>query len=159
MKWFKVFLRSSHKTVDPGAICNDTYNEATGSVKMMIVQPDIKDIYLANSPIGAGKLIKIAAAGSYSLSMLGRDFSASTNYKKGNVTVNAGGVYVCDIPESKVALGAFNAEQWTKVAPSVIASIPNNAGDIVSTGRWHNSISVGGFLVEDDSEIGLNRVL
>lgn len=158
MKWFKVFQRSSQISKDAGAICNETFNEAAGVVKMMIVEPDIKSAYVASTPVGAGKLIKITAAGVYDLEMIGKAFSASVSYKKGNVVVEAGKVYVCDIPENKVALGSFNSEQWTCVADAVISGIPNSAGDVVSTGRWHNAISVAGFVVEDDSEIGLSRV-
>ena len=113
---------------------------------------------MASSPIGAGKLIKVTLGGVYSLEMIGRDFSAVTPYKKGNVVANGTKVYVCDIPEGTIALGAFNSEQWTAVADKTIAGIPCVAGDVIPTGRFHNAISVAGFIVEDESEISLNRV-
>ena len=157
-KWLKVFSRSSSKSHDSASVDNSVYNEAAGGNKVIVIQPDIKGLYVANSPIGAGKLIKIAVAGTYDLVMAGKAFSAATAYKKGSVVVNTGSVYVCDIAESEKAFGAFDPEQWTKVAPATIAGIPNAAGDVISTGRWHNSISVAGFIVEDDTNIGLSRV-
>lgn len=157
-KWFKVFQRSNKIAKDAGAIANESYNEASGSSKIMIIEPDIKGAYVASSAIGAGKLIKVTLGGVYSLEMVGRAFSAAISYRRGNVVTEAGKVYVCDISEGTVALGVFDSEQWTAVADAVIAGIPCEAGDIVSTGRFHNAISVAGFIVEDDSDISLNRV-
>lgn len=157
-KWFRVFQRSAKTSKDSGAIANELYNEAAGANKVMIVEPDIKGVYVGNTPVGAGKLIKVAASGVYKLEMIGRDFSASTSYKKGNVMANGTKVYVCDIPEGTVAIGAFNSEQWTAVAERTISGIPCLIGDIISTGRFHNAIDVAGFLVEDETDISFNRV-
>ena len=284
-KWKKVFQRSTKQPKDGGAIGSELYNEAAGASKVMIVEPDIKGPYVADTPIGAGKLIKITGGGTYNLAMIGKNHSTARRYKKGNIVVKGTGtvaeitqvvadtlantndgeyfdinaqdgnlyrvymdttggdvtqpatggriltkvdisgsatailvgdavaavvnaladfsapatgtgtilitdavlgdvvdaangnltgiwaittdtqgvstgssVYVCDIAESKTAVGTFDSEEWTKVALALISGIPNVAGDVVTTGRWHNAISVAGFVVEDESEISLARV-
>lgn len=144
---------------DLGAVGSEVYNEAAGANKVMIVQPDIKGPYAANTKIGQGRLVKITAAGVYSLVATGIDYDPTASYVYGSVAVQDGSVWV--MSESKlnqVVTGTFDAQYWSKVAPAVIAGIPNAAGDVVSTGRWHNSINVAGFIVEDDTAIRFNRV-
>ena len=145
--------RSMRKSVHPdlGSAEINEHNEAAGAKKVMIIQPDIVAAYVADTPIGAGKLIKITAAGTYDLKCIGRAFSAASTYGAGDIAVEAGFVYMAnfDIKQPK----AFDAADWRKVSAEVIAGIPNAAGDVVPTGRWHNEISVAGFEAEDDTEI------
>lgn len=155
--WNKVFGRNSKGTVDGGERGNNLYNEAAGASKVMIVCPDIAGPYVGGTGIGAGKLIKITAAGTYSLTMENKAHDIATPYQKGMVVTEAGGVWVCSPEQGSTVTGAFDAQYWNRVADAVIAGIPNAAGDVVSTGRWHNAISVAGFVVEDESEIALNR--
>jgi len=145
--------RSMRKSVHPdlGLAEINEHNEAAGAKKVIIVQPDIVAPYVANTQLGAGKLIKITAAGTYDLKLVGKAFSAASAYGIGDIVVEAGFVYMAnyDIKVPK----AFDAADWRKVSTEVIAGIPNAAGDVVTTGRWHNAISVAGFEVEDDTEI------
>jgi len=69
---------------------------------------------------------------------------------------NGGSVYLATRDN---ITGTFDAtDGWRKVADSTVAGIPAVVGDVVSTGRWHNSISVAGFLVDDESEIQYSRI-
>lgn len=126
------------------------YNEATGATKVMIIQPDIIKTTLASEIVGAGKLVKIAAVGTYNLELNGRDYSSSSFYNRGDVVANGANVYMA--LEDNIT-GTFDATRWKEVAAKTITGIPNAAGDVVSTGKWHNAISVAGFLVEDDTDI------
>lgn len=145
--------KSSHQ--DNGYVEILEHNGATGAKKVMVVQPDIIAPYVASTPIGAGRLIKITAAGTYNLEMIGRDYDSSKSYNIGDIVAEGTDVYMAQ--EDKIT-GAFDASKWKKVALKTITGIPNAAGDVVSTGRWHNAISVAGFEVEDDTCIPYTAV-
>lgn len=139
-------------TWDIEHIQNSTYNHPTGTQKNMTVQPVIKSAYAADTPVEFGSLIKITAGGTYAQKCLGKAYdSGYEHYRAGSIVTNGGFVYVANQDfQSGIAAGAFDADKWTKVAPDTITGIPNAAGDVVCTGRYHNAISVAGFLVEDD---------
>lgn len=139
---------------DLGAIEALKYNDAIGGIKMMVIQPVIKKAVGINEIVGAGKLVKITGT-NYTLDLLGKAYSATSKYQKGDVVTNGGFVYLCN--EDNVT-GAFDATKWILKADKTIGPIPINAGETVSTGRWHNSVSVAGFLVDDESEIPYVRI-
>lgn len=145
-------VRSIDTKQDLGAIDAMKYNDAVGADKVIIVQPTPTRAYSANEQVGAGKLILIAAT-SYNLVMAGKDYNAANTYAKGDVAVNGGFVYLAT--QDKIT-GTFDASKWRQVAPSTISAIPCNANSVVSTGRWHNSISVAGFLIDDETFINYN---
>lgn len=149
----RALRKGSHQ--DLGAQEIHEHNEATGAKKVIIVQPDIKDAYVANTPVGAGKLIKITAAGTYNLVMVDRDYDPTKSYNLGDIAVNGGRVYMA---QADKITGVFDPSNWRDMAPATITGIPNVAGDVVTTGRWHNAISVAGFLVEDDTSIPYTSV-
>lgn len=138
---------------DLGSIDAIKYNDAVGADKVIVVQPTIVRACTANEAVGAGKLILIAA-GPYSLVMTGRAYSSANQYQQGDIVVDGGNVYQCNADQ---VTGTFDASKWILKAPATIAAIPCPANSVVSTGRWHNSISVAGFLVDDDSSIEYTR--
>jgi hypothetical protein len=139
---------------DLGSIDAISYNDAVGANKGILVQPTVVRAAAANEQVGAGKLILIAA-GPYNLVMAGKDYSSSNTYQRGDIAVSGGRVYMAN--EDRIT-GTFDASKWIDKAPAVITAIPCPANSVVSTGRWHNSISVAGFLVDDDSEIKLSGI-
>ena len=82
--------------------------------------------------------------------MLGKAYASGSNYKRGDVVTNGTDIYMAN--EDNVT-GTFDASKWRKVAPKVIGPIAIIAGSVVSTGRWHNSVTEPGWLVDDESEI------
>ena len=136
--------------LDLGAIDSSKYNEAAGGDKVIIIQPVIERATIANEQVGAGRLIKVAAGGTYDQKCVGRAYDSAKSYNLGDIAVNGGFVYTC---QDDSVTGAFDVSKWKKVAAEIISGIPVDAGQVVPTGRWHNAISVAGFLVEDDSGI------
>lgn len=141
--------RSVNTKQDLGSIDAIQHNDAVGAQKVMIVQPTPKKTYSADEPVGAGKLILISA-GPYDLKMLGRAYDSSKTYKQGDIVVDSGNVYLANQDD---ITGAFDATKWILKAPATISAITCPANSVVSTGRWHNAISVNGWLVDDESEI------
>lgn len=139
---------------DLGSIDAIQHNDATGTKKVMVVQPTVVRATTANEPVGAGKLILIAAT-TYNLVMAGRDYNASNTYQQGDIAVSSGRVYLCNADQ---VTGAFDATKWIDKAPSTITGINAPANSVVSTGRWHNAVSVTGFLVDDESSISYARI-
>ena len=140
---------------DLGSIPAIQYNDSAGAQKNVSVQPAPLRPTTAGENVGPGKLIKIGAA-VYGLELKSKAYSAASTYQIGDIVTEAGKVYMntqpVDTPE------AFDATKWLEKADAVIAGIPSVSGDIVTTGRWHNSVSVVGFLIDDDSKIDHTRV-
>ena len=82
--------------------------------------------------------------------MTGRAYDVAKTYKQGDIVTNGGFVYMANQDQ---ITGAFDAAKWGKKAATTIAAIPCPANSVISTGRWHNSISVAGFIVDDESSI------
>ena len=139
---------------DLGSIDAIQHNDAVGAKKVVVVQATPARTCAANEAVGAGKLILIAAT-SYSLVMTGRDYDPAKTYQQGDIAVNSSVVYLC---QQDQVTGAFDASKWTAKAASTIAAIPCANPSVVSTGRWHNSISVAGFLIDDESNISYARI-
>ena len=146
-------IRNAGTRQDLGSIEAIAYNDAAGAKKVMLVDAPIKRTVSINEIVGAGKFVKITGT-SYTLDLLGRAYSSSLFYVKGDVVTESTSVYMA--LEDNIT-GTFDATKWTKVADKQIASIPVAAGTVVTTGRWHNSVSVAGFLVDDSSEIKYTR--
>jgi hypothetical protein len=146
--------RSVNTKQDLGSIDAIQHNDAVGAKKVMVVQPTPQRTCAANEAVGAGKLILIAAT-SYNLVMTGRDYDTAKVYQQGDIAVNGGVVYLC---QQDQVTGTFDATKWSAKAASTISAIPCANPSVVSTGRWHNSISVAGFLIDDESSIGYNRI-
>lgn len=143
-------------TWDVDHIQNGIYSDAAGAQKGIDIQPVPKKATLANEQVPFGAYIKIGAAtGTYNMDCIGKEYDATKKYRIGNVVTVGADVYVAaldvNIPE------AFDSNKWVRMADKVISGIPHVIGDTVSTGRYHNSISVAGFLIDDDSSIKSKR--
>lgn len=148
--------RMFRMTWDVDYIQNGIYNNAAGSQKSLNIEPVVKSIYTANLQVDFGAYIKVAAGTtSYDQACVGKAFSASSTYRIGDVVTQGGNVYVAnfDIKSPK----AFDSQDWKLVAPESITGIPVFGGATVCTGKYHNSISVNGFLIDDDSFFGSKR--
>lgn len=146
--------RSISTKQDLGAVDAIKYNDAVGADKVIVVQPTVVKATLANENVGAGKLVLIAAA-SYGLDLVGRAYNSSNVYQKGDVVSETADVYLA---LQDGITGTFDATKWKRVAAKAIASIPCPNPSVVSTGRWHNAVTVAGFLVDDDSSIDYVRI-
>lgn len=146
--------RSVNTQQDISAIDAIQHNDPTGAKKVVVVQPTPARTCGALEPVGAGKLILIAAT-SYNLVLTGKAYDGAKTYQKGDIVSNGGSVYLAN--EDKIT-GTFDASKWIKKAPDTISAIPCPNPSVVSTGRWHNSISVAGFLIDDDSSIEYTRI-
>jgi predicted transposase YbfD/YdcC len=130
-------------------IQNVIYNEATGAQKNIDIEPVVKEAYTANTQVAFGSLIKVAAGTtSYNVACVGKAHSSSASYRRGNLVVQAGRVYIASVDHDPKT---FDAEDWVNVAPASITGIPVSGGAVVCTGKYHNSINVDGFLIDDES--------
>lgn len=139
---------------DLGAIDAIQHNDPTGSKKTMQIQPTVVRATSASEGVGAGRLVLIAAA-TYGLDLVNRVYDTGKTYMKGDVVSYSTDVYLAQ--EDNIT-GTFDASKWKKVAPKQITGIPCPNPSVVSTGRWHNAITVAGFLVDDDSTIEYTRI-
>ena len=149
--------RPQRKTLanqDLGAIESIVYNDAAGAKKFIQIEPVVKRAVTGAENVGAGKYIKVTGT-SYTLDLVGRAYDANATYQKGDVVTQAGSVWKC---EKDQVTGTFDAINWTEVSAKQIGPVTITAGAVVCTGRWHNTVSVDGFLVEDDSDIPFIRV-
>jgi len=144
-----IIQRVFKMTWDMDYIQNAIYNDAAGAQKGINVQPVIKKAYAANEQVPFGSYVKITGGGVYSQVCVGKAHDPAKTYRRGDVVTEAGDVYVAN--QDITNAHAFAAGEWTKVAPATIAGIPNAAGDVVCTGKYHNAISVAGFLCEDET--------
>jgi len=147
-------LRKTRANQDLGAIESVSYNDAAGAKKFIPVQPAFTKATIAGEAVGAGKLVKISVA-TYTLELKNKVHSAASTYQKGDIVTTGGFVYVSN---QDIAPEAFDSGKWNEVATTTVVGIVAAVGDIVSTGRWHNSVSVAGWLVDDDSDIPLIRI-
>lgn len=146
--------RSVKTKQDISAIDAIQHNDPVGAKKTIIVQPTVVRATSASEAVGAGKLVLIASA-TYGLDMIGKAYSSGNTYQKGDVAETGGFVYLA--LEDGIT-GTFDASKWKKVAIKSIAGIPCPNPSVVSTGRWHNAITVSGWLVDDDSSIEYTRI-
>lgn len=147
MSIFRDPTRKASGQIDLGTIEDIEHNKSTGARKVMIVEPVIKRAVLATDHYDFGSYVKVTGT-SYTLDCLGRAYDPLKTYNIGDIVTNGGFVYQAN--ENNVT-GAFDATKWKKVADKVIGPIPVSAGAVVSTGKWHNTVSAAGFLIDDDS--------
>lgn len=140
---------------DLGSITAIQYNDSAGAQKNLDVIPAPLRTTTAGENVGPGKLVKIAAV-LYDLELKGKAYDVSATYQVGDIVTRSTFVYLNSQPVEKPE--AFDAVKWIKKASALIEDIPSISGDIVTTGRWHNSVSVVGFLIDDDSKIDHTRV-
>ena len=138
---------------DLGSIDAIQHNDAVGAKKVMVVEPTIVRATTASENVGAGRLVKLSAT-PYGLDMVGRVYDSAKTYMQGDIVSETASIYMAY--EDNIT-GAFDASKWRKVAAKTIAGIPSAVGAIVSTGRWHNAITVAGWLVDDESTIEFTR--
>lgn len=145
----EIFQWSLRQVWDMDHIQNVIYNESTGAQKNINVEPVVKDTYTANAQVAFGSLIKVAAGTTdYTVACIGKAHSAASNYRRGDLVTQGGRVYICS---QDIDPKAFDAADWCDVAPATIASIPTSGGAVICTGKYHNSINVNGFLIEDSA--------
>jgi len=132
---------------DINTISDVTYNEASGAKKVMIIEPVVTKAVIATDSYDFGSYVKVTGT-TYTLDCLGKAHSALSTYNIGDIVTTGGFIYRAT--ENKIS-GVFNASSWIQVSSKVIGPISISAGAVVSTGRWHNTVSAIGFLVEDPS--------
>lgn len=149
-KVLHIVQRKLKQIWDMEHIQNVIYNEAAGAQKNITVEPVVKRATIANEQVGFGAYVKVAAGTTaYGMDCLGKAHDAGATYRRGDIVTQGTDVYVAnqDIRDAH----AFDAGEWTKVAPKQILAIPTYGGAVVSTGKWHNAITVAGFLLDDES--------
>lgn len=149
-KVLHIVQRKLKQIWDMEHIQNVIYNEAAGAQKNITVEPVVKKATLANEIVGFGAYIKVATGTTgYGMDCLGRAHDPNKTYRRGDIVTQGADIYVAnqDINNAHI----FDAEEWTKVAPKQILAIPTYGGAVVSTGKWHNAITVAGFLLDDES--------
>ena len=134
---------------DPFSINNETYNEPSGAIKQMIVEPVVKNPVAADTQIPFGSYVKVTGT-TYQLRLLGKAYDPNRTYKRNDIAVEAGRIYVA---QDDGITGAFSAERWANVAPETVGPVTINAGATVCCGRYHNNVNAAGFLIDDNSEI------
>ena len=146
--------RSTHVNQDLGGIESIVYNDAAGAKKFIKIEPVVVRAVAGGESVGAGKYVKVTGT-SYTLDLLNKEYSASVVYQKGDVVTESGSVW---LSLEDGTTGVFNEAKWNKVAAKQIGPVTIEAGAVVCTGRWHNSVTTAGFLVEDDSSIPHIRI-
>jgi hypothetical protein len=146
--------RSINTKQDLGAIDAIQHNDAVGAKKVMVVEATIVRATAASENVGAGRLVKLSAT-PYGLDLVGKVYAPAATYQRGDVVSETASVYLAQ--EDNIT-GTFDATKWRKVADKVIAGIPSAVGAVVSTGRWHNAVTVAGWLVDDESAIEYTRI-
>jgi hypothetical protein len=139
---------------DLGAIEAIEYNDAAGAKKIIIVEPPVLKAVGASENVGPGRLVKVTGT-SYTLDLLGKAYDSGATYQKGDIVSETASVYMA--LEDGIT-GAFDVSKWKKVADKQVGPVTITAGSIVSTGRWHNTVTGAGFLVDDESYIPHTRV-
>lgn len=150
----KAPIRTASSRQDLGSIEAIAYNDAAGSRKVIIVDAPVSRVVAVNENVGAGKFVRITGS-TYTLDLIGKDYNASNTYQRGDVVANGSYVYLC---QQDSVTGTFDASKWMQVADKQIASIPVNPYTVVTTGRWHNTVTVAGFLIDDESSIPYTRI-
>lgn len=147
-------VRRTQAKQDLGAIESIKYNDAAGADKTIIVEPVVSRPVLASEIVGAGKYVKVTGT-SYTLDLIGKAYDTGITYQKGDVVSQGTDIY---LSMNDNVTGAFDADKWKKVAPKTVGPVAIAAGSVVCTGRWHNSVTEAGFLVDDESDITHYRV-
>ncbi len=142
--------------IDLDIISAAGWNDAAGAGKFIIIEPVVTRAVAGAENIGSGKLVKITGT-SYTLDLIGRVYSSTPNkpYQKGDIVTESTDIYLAMQDGIE---GTFDAEKWKKVATKTVGPVTIVAGSVVSTGRWHNSVTTVGFLVDEDSDISHQRV-
>jgi hypothetical protein len=146
--------RNVNTNQDLGSIEAIQYNDAVGAKKVIIVEPTIVRPTAASENVGAGRLVKLSAT-PYGLDLVGRIYDVTMTYMQGDVVTFGADVYLAQ--DDKIT-GTFDDTKWRKVAAKQVLGIPSAVGAIVSTGRWHNAVTVAGWLVDDESTIEFTRI-
>jgi hypothetical protein len=133
---------------DAGSIANEVYNEAAGANKVMIVEPVVTKAVIAGEILPFGSYVKVTGT-SYTLKLLNKAHNPATSYRRNDIVVQAGVIYVAE----EANTGAFNVSQWRAVALETVGPVTIAAGAVVCNGKYHNNINAAGFLVDDDSEV------
>ena len=138
---------------DFGSIEAHSYNEPAGSRKIIVVDPVVKKAVTGAENVGFGRYVKVTGT-SYTLDCVGKVYDAGATYRQGDIVTSGAFIYMAT--EDNIT-GAFDAGKWQKVADKQIGPVTITAGAVVCTGRWHNTVSVDGFLVDDESHFSPSR--
>lgn len=141
-------VRNTKARQDLGASQNIKYNDYAGADKVILVEPVVLRPVAGGEAVGAGKYVKVTGT-SYTLDLVGRAYDTGTVYQKGDIVSQATDIYLCN---QDSVTGTFDVSKWTKVAPKQVGPVTIAAGSVVCTGQWHNTVTVAGFLVADDSD-------
>lgn len=148
-------IRTTSARQDLGSIESISYNDAAGAKKVIVIEPVVVRAVAGGERIGAGKYVKITGT-SYTLDLVGRAYNSGATYKLGDVVSESTFIYKANVDINTPE--AFDATKWRKVADKQVGPVTIVAGSVVNTGRWHNSVTTAGFLVDDDSDAIQNSV-
>jgi hypothetical protein len=142
-----LFRRVINKTKDIFVIANEVYNESAGANKVMLVEPVVIKPVSAIDALPLGSYVKVTGT-TYTLDLINKAHNPATEYNIGDLVTNGGFVYSAQERNIK---GTFDASKWRLEAIKSIGPIAITAGSVVCVGPFHNTVSVAGFLVDDDS--------
>ncbi len=135
---------------DPASILNEVFNEASGSNKMMIVEPVVLSPVIATTQIPFGSYVKVTGT-TYTLDLLGKAHDPSKPYARNSIVTTGGNIYAA---ETDIVAKAFDvADGWKFLATKTVGPVTILAGAVVCVGKYHNCVTAVGWLVDDDSEI------
>lgn len=135
---------------DHASIANEVYNEASGTNKVMIVEPVVLSAVTTTTQIPYGSYVKVTGT-TYTLDLLGKAHDPAKPYARNAIVTQAGNIYAA---ESDIVAKAFDVNDgWRLLAAKQIGPITVLAGAVVCVGKYHNCVTAAGFLVDDDSEI------
>jgi len=150
-KVLREFQRKLRQVWDMEHIQNIIFNESAGAQKNFDVEPVIAAPYVAGDQVAFGSYIKIAA-GPYDVDCVGKAHDANVEYRLGDLVTSGTNVYVCSVAHKARAFDDTpDTGLWKKVAPKTITGIPVEGVSNVTVGKYHNSISVAGWLIDDES--------
>jgi hypothetical protein len=146
---FDIFRRKNKSVQDIGLLENVVYNESAGAKKIIIIEPVVRSAVGASDSYAFGSYVKVTGT-TYTLDCLGKAHSSSVVYRRGDLVTVTTTIYVAN--QDNVT-GTFDASKWAAVSTKQIGPVTITAGSVVCVGKWHNTVSVAGFLVEDESVI------
>lgn len=141
-------VRRTRAKQDLGAIDSIKYNDAAGADKVIIIEPVVKRAVGAGEGVGAGKYVKVTGT-TYTLDLVNKAYDTGKTYNRGDIVSETATIYMA---QEDGITGTFDTTKWRAVAPKQVGPVAITAGSVVCTGRWHNTVTGAGFLVDDESD-------
>jgi hypothetical protein len=144
-----IFRRKNKSVQDMGLLENVVYNESAGAKKVIIIEPVVKAAVGSSDSYAFGSYVKVTGT-AYTLDCLGKAYDTSKTYRRGDLVTQSSNVYISN---TDGVTGTFDASHWTLMSAKSIGPVTITAGAVVCVGKWHNTVSVAGFLIEEESII------